>query len=371
MAQAAVEAVMRHALELAANGPQTGVNPRVGCVILDATGTPIAEGWHRGAGTPHAEVDALASLPPGGACGSTVVVTLEPCNHTGRTGPCSQALIDAGVARVVYGVRDPGVRSGGGAERLRAAGVDVIGGVLADAVTAFLDDWLVAARLGRPFVTLKWAASLDGRTAAADGTSRWITGAAARQRVHEQREASDAIIVGTGTILADDPSLTARGDAGELMPRQPIPVVIGTRPIPAHAAVYRHPHAPFLSATHDLQAVLQHLYGLGVRRAFVEGGPTLASAFVRAGLVDEYVGYIAPSLIGGPRTAIGDVGVSTIGEQRHLEFTNVQALGNDLVITARPLPPPAPLAAHGRGHPDHAHPNGKQPNDRHPNEGKH
>lgn len=340
MTQAADEAAMRRALELAANGPRTGVNPRVGCVILDEAGALIAEGWHRGAGTPHAEVDALASLPSGAARGGTAVVTLEPCNHTGRTGPCTRALIDAGVARVIYGVRDPGLRSGGGAERLRAAGVDVTGGVLADAVTAFLDDWLVAARLGRPFVTLKWAASLDGRAAAADGTSRWITGAAARQRVHEQREASDAIIVGTGTILADDPSLTARGDAGELMPRQPIPVVIGARPLPAEAAVFRHPHAPFVATTHDLPAVLDHLYGLGVRRALLEGGPTLASAFVRAGLVDEYVVYLAPSLIGGPGAALGDVGVASIGEQRHLEFTDVQSLGNDIAITARPLPEP-------------------------------
>jgi len=361
MTQAVVEAAMRRALELAAKGPQTGVNPRVGCVVLDPTGNPIAEGWHRGAGTPHAEADALASLPPDGARGSTVVVTLEPCNHTGRTGPCSQALIDAGVSRVVYAVRDPGVRSGGGADRLRAAGVVVTGGVLADAVTALLDDWLVAARLGRPFVTLKWAASLDGRAAAADGTSRWITGAASRQRVHEQRQASDAIIVGTGTILADDPSLTARGDAGELMPRQPIPVVIGSRPLPAHAAVFRHPHAPFVSATHDLRAVLDHLYGLGVRRALVEGGPTLASAFVRAGLVDEYVVYIAPSLIGGALTALGDLGVATIAEQRHLEFTEVQSLGNDIVITARPLPEQAANTARA----------GRAPRNRHPNEGKH
>lgn len=351
MTQAADEAAMRRAIELAANGPDTGVNPRVGCVILDETGATIAEGWHRGAGTSHAEVHALSALPPGGARGATVVVTLEPCNHTGRTGPCTSALIEAGVARVVYGVPDPGPVSGGGAERLRAAGIEVTGGVLEQAITAFLSDWLVAARLGRPFVTLKWAASLDGRAAAADGSSRWITGAAARQRVHEQREASDAIIVGTGTILADDPSLTARGDAGELMPRQPIPVVIGARPLPTESAVFRHPHAPFISTSHDLRAVLRHLYGLGVRRALVEGGPTLASAFVRQGLVDEYVVYLAPSLIGGPLTALGDIGVGTIGEQRHLEFIEVQTLGNDIAIVARPLP--------------------ARPAHRHPNEGNH
>ncbi|KQV06093.1 bifunctional diaminohydroxyphosphoribosylaminopyrimidine deaminase/5-amino-6-(5-phosphoribosylamino)uracil reductase RibD [Leifsonia sp. Root112D2] len=348
MAQAAAhEALMRRALELAANGPATGVNPRVGCVILDATGTIVAEGWHRGAGTSHAEVDALSQLPVGAARGATVVVTLEPCNHTGRTPPCAEALIEAGVAHVVYGVDDPGPVSGGGAERLRAAGIVVSAGVLVDEVSAFLGDWLVAARLGRPFVTLKWASSLDGRVTAADGTSQWITGAAARQRVHEQREASDAIIVGTGTVLADDPSLTARGDAGELMPRQPIPVVIGTRSIPQDAAVYRHPHAPFIAATHDLPAVLDQLSRLGVRRAYVEGGPTLASAFVAAGLVDEYLVYLAPTLLGGPRPAVGDIGVGTIGEQRRLEFTAVEALGNDILLVARPLNDEA----------DHTHPN--------------
>jgi diaminohydroxyphosphoribosylaminopyrimidine deaminase/5-amino-6-(5-phosphoribosylamino)uracil reductase len=183
---------MRRALVLAANGPATGVNPRVGCVILDESGAIIAEGWHCGAGTPHAEIVALQSLPDGGARGTTAVVTLEPCNHVGRTGPCAQALIAAGVSRVVYGVSDPGKHSGGGAESLRSAGVEVVAGVLATEIEAMLDDWIVAARLGRPFVTLKWASSLDGRIAAPDGTSKWITGTTARQRVHEQREASDA-----------------------------------------------------------------------------------------------------------------------------------------------------------------------------------
>ncbi|MCX7520952.1 bifunctional diaminohydroxyphosphoribosylaminopyrimidine deaminase/5-amino-6-(5-phosphoribosylamino)uracil reductase RibD [Microbacterium sp. STN6] len=336
MAAAAYEAAMRRALALAAHGPATGVNPRVGCVILDADGAVIAEGWHRGAGTPHAEIDALGHLEPGDARGSTVVVTLEPCNHTGRTGPCSVALIEAGVARVVYAASDPGVRSGGGARRLHDAGVEVIGGVLGDEVERFLGDWLPAARLGRPFVTLKWASSLDGRTAAADGTSKWIIGAAARQRVHEQREASDAIIVGTATVLSDDPSLTARGDAGELMPRQPMPVVVGVRQIPSDAAVFRHPHAPFIAPTHDLAQVLDHLFGLGVRRAFVEGGPTLATAFLAAGLVDELVVYLAPSLLGGPHTAIADIGVGTIAEARRLEITGVERLGNDLMIVAHP-----------------------------------
>jgi diaminohydroxyphosphoribosylaminopyrimidine deaminase/5-amino-6-(5-phosphoribosylamino)uracil reductase len=332
----ALEASMRRALELAAKGPATGTNPRVGCVLLGATGEILAEGWHRGAGTPHAEVDALSRLTAGAARGATAVVTLEPCNHTGRTGPCSLALIDAGVARVVYAVADPGIDSSGGADRLRGAGVDVTGGLLSDAVEPFLADWLAAARLGRPFVTLKWASSLDGRAAADDGSSRWVTGPEARQDVHRRRAASGAIIVGTGTVLADDPALTARDADGRLLPTQPVPVVIGTRGIPADAALRAHPHPPLFFATDDLLAVLHELHRRGIRHAFIEGGPTLASAFVAAGLVDEYLVYLAPTLLGGARLALGDIGVAGISDQRRLAIDHYDRLGDDLLVVARP-----------------------------------
>lgn len=327
---------MRRALELAARGPARGINPRVGCVVLSQAGQIIAEGWHRGAGTPHAEVDALSRLPQGGARGATVVVTLEPCNHTGRTGPCSEALIAAGVARVVYAVADPGEHSRGGAQRLREAGVETISGVLSAEVEGFLGDWLFAARHRRPFVTLKWASSLDGRTAAADGTSRWITGATARARVHEQRRTSDAILVGSGTVLADDPSLTARSAGGELLDPQPVPVVLGLRDIPADAAVWRHPQPPIVLKTRRLTDALRELQQRGIRSLYVEAGPTLASAFVTSGLVDEFAIYLAPTLIGGPHTALGDLGVGSIDEQRRLELTGVERLADDLLITARP-----------------------------------
>ncbi len=174
---------MRRALELARRGPR-GVNPQVGAVILSSGGEVIAEGWHRGAGTVHAEVDALSQLSEGAANGATAIVTLEPCNHTGRTGPCSEALIAAGVARVIYAVPDPNPESTGGADRLRAAGVDVASGLLTDEATDLLDSWLTVQRLGRPHVTVKWAQSLDGRAAASDGTSQWITGPDARADVH-------------------------------------------------------------------------------------------------------------------------------------------------------------------------------------------
>jgi diaminohydroxyphosphoribosylaminopyrimidine deaminase/5-amino-6-(5-phosphoribosylamino)uracil reductase len=336
-----LEEAMRRALQLAGNGPAEGVNPRVGCVLLGPDGQTLAEGWHRGAGTCHAEVDALAQLDPGAARGATAVVTLEPCNHTGRTGPCALALINAGIGRVVYAIDDPGRASGGGAERLRAAGIDVTGGLLADEARAFLADWLVAARLGRPFVTVKWASSLDGRAAAADGSSRWITGPAARQDVHRRRSDADAILVGTGTALADDPSLTARAPDGSLLPHQPRPVVVGTRPVPADAAVHAHPLAPWFETGTDVPALLARLRERGVRRVFVEGGPTLASAFVRAGLVDEYLVYLAPTLLGGDRLALGDIGVDGIAEQRRLRIADLQQLGDDILLVARPADPTA------------------------------
>ena len=329
------ERAMRHALSLAGHGPAVGVNPRVGCVILRPDGSLAAEGWHRGAGTPHAEVDALSKLLPGDAAGTTAVVTLEPCNHHGRTGPCSQALIDAGVRRVVFAVHDPGRESSGGAERLIAAGVEVESGVLEGEVTEFLRRWLTAERLGRPFVTVKWASSLDGRAAAADGTSRWITGTSARQHVHEQRALHDAILVGTGTVLADDPSLTARGDGGELLAHQPRPVIVGERAVPAGAKILRHPRAVVETHSRDLARVLTDLYADEIRSVFVEGGPTVASAFVRLGLVDDLLVYLAPTLIGGPRLALGDLGVDTIDDQHRLTVVSVTPLGDDLAILAR------------------------------------
>ena len=346
MTESALHDAMRRALSIAAHGPADGVNPRVGCVILAADGRMLAEGWHRGAGTPHAEVDALrtlaASAAAGVARGSTVVVTLEPCNHTGRTGPCAQALIEAGVARVVYAVADPGEQSSGGAATLAAAGITVRGGLLEAVGESFLGDWLTTARLGRPLVSVKWAASLDGRAAAADGSSRWITGPVARHDVHRRRAAAQAIVVGTGTVLADDPSLTARDAAGELLPTQPVPVVIGRRGTPAHAALRRHPRDALLYATDDLSAVLADLLAQGIRHVFVEGGPTLASAFVAAGLVDEYLVYLAPTLLGGPRLALGDIGVADIDGQRRLTIDHIEQLGDDVLIVARPSEPPPP-----------------------------
>lgn len=329
---------MMHALQLARRGPR-GVNPQVGAVILAADGTVLAEGWHRGAGTVHAEVDALSHLSAGAARGATAVVSLEPCNHYGRTGPCTQALIDAGVARVVYTIDDPGAASGHGADRLRAAGVEVVSGVEAEAARALLDSWLTMYRLGRPHVTVKWAQSLDGRAAANDGTSQWITGSAARADVHRRRAEADAIVVGTGTLLADDPALTAR-DGTSLLPHQPIPVVIGRRDVPPDAAVRRHPRDLLTYPTHDLNAVLGDLAARGVHSVFVEGGPVLASAFLAAGLADRVLAYIAPVLLGGTRVALTDVGVPSIDAARRLTVTEWVPLGADMLAIAEPAAPP-------------------------------
>lgn len=329
-----VEAAMRRALALASLGPAVGVNPQVGCVLVDDDGRIVAEGWHRGAGTAHAEVDALSHIAD--ARGLTAVVTLEPCNHTGRTGPCAQALIDAGVARVVHALDDPTPLAGGGAERLRAAGITVQNGVLADVAAELLRPWLTSVQQGRPFVTVKWASTLDGRAAAADGTSQWITGAAARQRVHEQRAAHDAIAVGTGTVLADDPTLTARGSDGDLLEHQPIPVVFGETPVPPDARLRAHPAGLIEVGHRDLDRAMSELFDRGIRRLYVEGGPTLASAFLRAGLVDDVLVYLAPLLLGGPRVALDDLGVSTMAEAHRLSIHRIETLGDDLLIVARP-----------------------------------
>ena len=277
------EPAMRRAIQLAANGSKHTINPQVGCVVLDAEGNTIAEGWHRGAGTAHAEIDAMSRLTPEQAKGSTFVVTLEPCNHTGRTGPCAQALIEAGVGTVVYAATDPGHASSGGAQRLRDAGIEVIAGVLEDDVEELLEEWMLAARLHRPHVTVKWAASLDGRAAAHDGTSQWISGPESRARGHEQRSAADAIVVGTGTVLADNPSLTARTPEGGLHDHQPVPVIIGKRNVPGDALVHEHPLEPLIIGHNDLHAALSEMFDNGIRSVFVEGGPTLASAFIAAG----------------------------------------------------------------------------------------
>jgi diaminohydroxyphosphoribosylaminopyrimidine deaminase/5-amino-6-(5-phosphoribosylamino)uracil reductase len=331
-------AAMRHALTIAVTpGVPRGPNPRVGCVLLDSSGARIAEGFHRGAGTPHAEAAALAAAGPA-ARGATAVVTLEPCNHTGRTGPCVDALLAAGVTRVVLGQADPNPVAAGGADRLAAAGVDVLRGVLSDEAESINAVWTFAVERGRPMVTWKVASTLDGRVAAVDGSSRWVTAEQARAQVHGLRSEVDAVLIGTGTALADDPSLTVRDPDGLPAAHQPIRVVMGRRPIPAEAAL-RDGIAPLrIFPTESPAQVLAALRASDVQHVLLEGGPTLAAAFLRAGLVDRFVWYLAPKILGSGMPAVGDLGVPGIASAMLLEITGITRVGQDVRLDGRMVP---------------------------------
>ena len=342
--RSAEQTAMTRALALAASpGVPLGPNPRVGCVLLAEDGTTVAEGFHRGAGAPHAEADALARAGSA-ARGTTAVVTLEPCNHTGRTGPCARALADAGVARVVYAQADTNPVATGGADALRAAGVDVEGGLLADQARALNREWTFAVESGRPFVTWKFATTLDGRSAAADGTSRWVSSAPARRDTHRLRALCDAILVGTGTVLVDDPQLTVRDDEDRNLPRerQPLRAVMGLRDVPADRRVLDAAAETVLLRTRDPHEALAALRERDRQHVFLEGGPTLAGGFLREGLVDEVVTYVAPMLLGAGRIAVGDLGIANIAAALRLDVTDVTVLGDgpDTNLRLTMTPPP-------------------------------
>jgi diaminohydroxyphosphoribosylaminopyrimidine deaminase/5-amino-6-(5-phosphoribosylamino)uracil reductase len=315
----------------------TSPNPAVGAVILDADGNTVGEGATAAPGGPHAEVTALAQAGHR-ARGGTAVVTLEPCAHTGRTGPCADALIAAGVARVVVAVPELTELAGGGADRLRAAGVDVeLGGEQALAEAGALASWLTGVREQRPFVVWKAAATLDGRVAAADGSSRWITGPEARAAVHRLRATCDAVLVGSGTVLADDPQLTVRDDEGHTAPRQPLRAVADrSHRVPSTARVLDDAAPTHLTRAGHPAAVLRELFDRDVRRVLLEGGPTLAAAFLREGLVDEIVIHLAPKLLGAGPSLVSDLGIRGIDGALDLSVVDVTLLGGDVAIRLRP-----------------------------------
>lgn len=323
---------MDRAVALAALGPAHGPNPRVGAVILAPDGSVLGEGFHRGAGTPHAEVAAIAAAHGAGLSleGATAYVTLEPCNHTGRTGPCTDALTNAGVAHVVYAVADPNPAATGGAETLRSRGISAR---LAphEGASALNARWLRALALGRPYVIAKWAQTLDGFIAAADGTSFWITGETARQHAHAVRADVDAILVGTGTVIADDPELSAR-PADVIEPHQPLRAVMGERAT-AGARVWRDDNAVRLATRSPLEA-LAALWEREVRTVVVEGGSTILSAFLAEGLVDELNVYIAPALLGGGVRAVTGLGIGTMADALRGEHAAATPLGVDTLVTA-------------------------------------
>jgi diaminohydroxyphosphoribosylaminopyrimidine deaminase / 5-amino-6-(5-phosphoribosylamino)uracil reductase len=321
-------AAMTHALALAqTDGVPLGPNPRVGCVLIDPAGETVAEGFHRGAGTPHAEADALRRAGDR-ARGTIAVVTLEPCNHTGRTGPCAQALADAGVIRVVYAQDDPNPVAAGGTQTLLARGVDVAGGLLADQARDLNRLWTFAVEHSRPFVTWKFATSLDGRSAAVDGTSRWISSEAARHDTHRLRGECDVILAGTGTVLVDDPQLNVRDVYGRPVQQQPMRAVMGLRDVPTTARVHDDTGPTVLLRTRDPRLALADLFERDRQHVFLEGGPTLAAAFLTAGLVDEVVAYVAPVLLGAGTSAVADLGITTLADARWLAVQDVTMIGD-------------------------------------------
>lgn len=331
-----LEAAMRAALEAARSTRRTLPNPRVGCVLIDEDGRTIAVGAHQGAGQPHAEINALAAAGEA-ARGATAVVTLEPCNHTGRTGPCSKALIDAGVARVVYAQADPTPDAGGGAAALAAAGIDVSGGLHAAESAALNEEWTFAVTHGRPFVTWKYAATMDGLSAAPDGSSKWITSAEARQDVQLFRAEADAIMAGTGAVLADDPRLTVRDENDHPLPfaEQPLRVVVGETMIPRYYRVFDRSAPTLLIQSRDPDEVLAKLVANDIRHVWLEGGPRLAGGFWNAGLVDRVIGYIAPAMLGSGRAAL-EGEAATLADMRPIDITDLSRIGADIRIIGTP-----------------------------------
>jgi len=367
MTEAGDHVHMARALQLAERGcASTDPNPAVGCVIV-REGRVVGEGFTRPAGGNHAEVEALAAAA-GEAAGATVYVSLEPCSHTGRTGPCTEALIAARVARVVYAVEDPNPAvAGRGASRLRQAGIEVESPLLAAEAEALNRGFFARMRRRRPWLRCKMAASLDGRTALANGASHWITGAAARGDVHRWRACSSAVMTGIGTVLADDPALTARPDAFTDEIRQPLRVIADSSlrtPPGARTLGLDGQVVIFCSAQSgrgasrrqaleragariepvaggaglDLAAVMSRLAALEVNSVWLEAGPTLAGAMLSGGLVDEVFLYLAPCLLGNAARGLFALPVFDSLDQRiALEIDDLRSVGDDLRIIARPV----------------------------------
>jgi len=357
--------LMARALQLAARGRYTTMpNPAVGCVIASGDRV-IGEGWHERAGEPHAEIHALSEAG-GAAKGATAYVTLEPCGHHGRTPPCVEALILAGISRVVYAMVDPNPEvAGAGLEKLRRAGITVDGPVLEDQARELNRGFIKRHRHGMPWVTVKLAMSMDARTAMASGESQWITGVAARSDVQRLRAQSCAIITGCGTLLLDDPSLTVRAaelgleDAAGIAMRQPLRVVVcGKSPLPSAATLLTDGGRTLLvspveknipgvasltldrgDGNVDLAALLRQLARLECNRVLVEAGATLAGAFVSEGLVDELIVYMAPTLLGSLARPMLVLPFDNMDQQLPLKIRDVRMVGDDLRITSEPSTP--------------------------------
>jgi diaminohydroxyphosphoribosylaminopyrimidine deaminase / 5-amino-6-(5-phosphoribosylamino)uracil reductase len=361
IAEAAARNAMRAALGLARRGlGNVWPNPAVGCVIV-AQGRIVGRGWTQPGGRPHAETEALGRAGEL-ARGAAACVTLEPCAHWGQTPPCAEALIGAGIAYVAAALEDPDPRvAGAGLARLREAGVAVAAGLCAEEAAEINAGFLCRVRQGRPLVTLKLATTLDGHIATAAGESRWITGIAARERAHLLRAGHDAVMVGTGTLVADDPDLTCRLPG--LHDRSPLRVVLDRRlRLPAAARVFAAPRTWVVAApgadparraalaaagievievaadktSLDLAAVLAALGGRGVTRLLVEGGARLAAALLRAGLVDRLVWFHAPRLLGGDGLpAVAPLGLAALADAPAFEPLSSERVGEDVMTLLR------------------------------------
>jgi diaminohydroxyphosphoribosylaminopyrimidine deaminase/5-amino-6-(5-phosphoribosylamino)uracil reductase len=321
---------MQRAIALSEKGlGKTSPNPIVGAVIIDDAGNVIGEGFHDRMKTPdHAEVVAIANATQN-IKGATIVVTLEPCNHSGSTGPCTQAIIDAGISTVVFAVNDPNSVASGGADTLRAAGIKVILGVLEKEAAYANRAWLMKIKKNRPFFTWKVATTLDAKIAATDGTSKWITNETSRADVQVLRRQADAILVGTNTVITDDPHLIPRGEFPGYA-HNPIRVICGEQNLPKDAQAFDSSAQTVVVKSKDLDLLVEKLNELKINHVFVEAGPTLASAMVDHCLMDELVIYQAPSLLGSGKPFFTFDYQTTISDQMRLDHISTVVLDGDV-----------------------------------------
>jgi len=321
---------MQRAIALSEKGlGKCAPNPIVGAVIIDASGKIVGEGFHdRMTSKDHAEVVAIASAG-NLAKGATMVVTLEPCNHTGSTGPCTQAIIDAGISTVVFAVKDPNAVAAGGADALRVAGIKVLDGVLAKEASYANRSWLTKIEKSRPYFVWKVATTLDAKIAASDGTSKWISNEVSRSDVQRLRRESDAIIVGTNTVISDNPHLIPRGDFSGYT-HNPIRVIFGESNVPEDSKVFDNSAETIQVKSRDLKNLVAKLNELDINQVFVEAGSTLASAMLTAGLLDELVIYQAPALLGLGKSFYEEQSHITIADQMRLEHISTEVLAGDV-----------------------------------------
>jgi diaminohydroxyphosphoribosylaminopyrimidine deaminase/5-amino-6-(5-phosphoribosylamino)uracil reductase len=327
-----IQELMLRAIAMSENGlGRTAPNPIVGALVIDESGKVVGEGFHNRTASPdHAEVVAIKGAGDS-AKGATLIVTLEPCNHVGNTGACTDAIIAAGIAKVIYAIKDPNPVATGGHKKLVDAGIEVIAGICEKEAEFSNRVWLSKIRNNRPYFLWKIAATLDGKVAASDGTSQWITNESSRSDVQVLRRQSDAILVGTNTVKVDNPHLIPRGDfAGYAA--NPLRVVCGVAELDSSSHIFDSVAETLHVKSKNLEALVSQLKSRDLNQVLVEAGPTLGSAMVAAGLIDEVVLYLAPSLLGSGKNFLGDLGLSTIKEAKKLELVHSQNFDGDIKL---------------------------------------